>query len=269
MALGSGTSFQNPFDDKDKKKKKKTNTGPSIGSTRNHPTRKGIKQRYTSKGWTNIRGDESTPSTKTKTQGRRRNVRGGDPKLRAAQKKLRQEKELARLKGGGKVGLFGVDALNRTPGRIRQLEKELGKNRKTNKKDETNNEDKNKGGKVTYRHRDTSGETGIRMSGNTVVSRSGDKNAIRNNVKADKDKQSTITKKDEKPTGTNQELDPREAKARKLEKRIERFKDTPLMKRGQHRRNLERQIRNLRKKKKKDDKKNRTGSAYVGSIHQA
>jgi len=175
MALGSGTSFQNPFDEKEKKKKKQ-NQGPSVGSTRNHPTRKGIKQRYTSKGWTNIReggGDEKTPPTKTKR------YRGGSPSSRAAQKKLRQEKELARLKGGGKVGLLGVDVLNRTPGRIRQLEKQLGKN---NKKDENKNENKDEGGKVTYKHRNTGGDTGIRVSGDTVVSR-GKNDAIRNNAK--------------------------------------------------------------------------------------
>ena len=52
------------------KNQKVVKTGPSIGSIRNHPTRPGIKQRYTSKGWSIIRGDDSEKSTKSKKRTR-------------------------------------------------------------------------------------------------------------------------------------------------------------------------------------------------------
>jgi hypothetical protein len=224
------------------------------GTVRNHPTNPKLKQKYTGGKWVSISVKRFTSKG------------GGAPNQGTADDKAKRIDKINRADPnntqyffrGKKVSKAKYDSIKGSQSRF-----------KSTKYVAPKPTPKDKGGKVTYRHRDTSGKTGIEVSGNTVVSKPGDKDAIRNNVKADKGKQSTITKKEEKPEGTNQELDPREAKAQKLEKRIERFKDTPLMKRGGHRRNLERQIRNLRKKKKDDDKNNRTGSSYVGSIHQA
>ena len=63
MVKAAGTSFRNPFDEKEDKKNKKT--VPSVGATRNHPTRPGIKQRYTGTGWTNIRGGGEETTSKS------------------------------------------------------------------------------------------------------------------------------------------------------------------------------------------------------------
>jgi len=62
------------------KNQKVVKTGPSIGSIRNHPTRPGIKQRYTSKGWSIIRGDDSEKSTKSK---KRTRYSGGSKKTKS------------------------------------------------------------------------------------------------------------------------------------------------------------------------------------------
>ena len=63
MARGSFPSLSVDLDKKEEEKKKKV-SGPSEGSTRNHPTRKGIKQKFTNGKWTNIRGGETSSTSK-------------------------------------------------------------------------------------------------------------------------------------------------------------------------------------------------------------
>ena len=146
MAKGSGTSFRNPFDEDKNKKKTNNISGPTEGSTRNHPTRKGIKQKFTGGVWRTIRGDGSATSGSNQSKlTTKQKMRQSSTKNRQSIKRSKAQEELARLKGGEKVGLFGLDVRNRTPARIRQLEKQLGKN--TNKTTETTKKDEGGGNK--------------------------------------------------------------------------------------------------------------------------
>ena len=158
MAKGSGTSFRNPFDEENKKKKTTSTSGPTEGSTRNHPTRKGVKQKFTGGVWRTIRGDGSATSGSNQSKlTTKQKMRQSSTKNRQSIKRSKAQEELARLKGGGKhrpwwkVRSKGPET-EFHKGRIRQLENQLGKDKNqttedTNKTTETKKKDEGGGNK--------------------------------------------------------------------------------------------------------------------------